>query len=154
QPAFTVFGPLPRVVAAVLPSSRSVQVPTAATAFGTIVNGDQLKAALVCQISPITSVPGATFSFQTTNPATNQLVGLKGTPVSITAGAFQPFVIAVTPTLPFGPTDVQFNFACAGAQAPITVGLNTLLFSAAATPVPDIVPPPPTRATYDPSHTP
>jgi hypothetical protein len=37
-------------------------------------------------------------------------------------------------------TDVQFNYSCTNAgSAPNFVGLNTLLFSASATPVPDIV---------------
>src|SRR5262249_55516993 len=31
------------------------------------------------------------------------------------------------------------NFACGGTQAPIASGINTLLFTASATPVPDIV---------------
>jgi hypothetical protein len=38
------------------------------------------------------------------------------------------------------PTDVQFSFDCANSSpAPINTGLNTLLLSASATPVPDIV---------------
>ena len=52
----------------------------------------------------------------------------------------QSFVIALTPTSPFAPTDVQFSFACANSHpAPINVGLNTWLLSASVTPVPDIV---------------
>ena len=46
----------------------------------------------------------------------------------------------MTPTAPFPPTEVQFSFSCANSDpAPINVGLNTLLLSASATPVPDIV---------------
>src|SRR5262245_16582450 len=56
--------------ASVLPSSRSVQVGFPASAFATIINAGTSPAIGVC-ISPITSIP-AEFSFQTTNPSTNQ----------------------------------------------------------------------------------
>jgi hypothetical protein len=135
----TIAGSTPEVVAAMLPISRSVRVPTPATVFGSLINADTAKPAIVCGISPITDVPGATFSFQTTDPATNEPVGTKSTPVSIPPGGTQPFVITMAPTLPFPPTEVQFGFACAGTQAPIMPGLNTLLLSASTSPVPDIV---------------
>jgi hypothetical protein len=66
-------------------------------------------------------------------------------PVDIPAGSppnfrSQPFVIALTPSAPFAPTFVAFSFACQNvAQAIPIVGLNTLLLSASASPVPDIV---------------
>jgi hypothetical protein len=126
------------LAAAVLPSSRSVQVGTAATAFATIINAGSSTAA-ECGISPVTSVP-ATFSYQTTDPATNQVTGSPNTPVDITAGAAQSFIISLTPTGNIAPTDVQFSFDCDNSNpAPINTGLNTLLLSASSTPVPDIV---------------
>jgi hypothetical protein len=126
------------VVAALLPSSRSVQVGNPATAFATIINPGQAMAT-VCSIEPITSVL-ASFVYQTTDPVTNQVTGFPNTPANIAAGAAQSFVFAITPTAPFAPTDVQFSFDCANSDpAPINVGLNTLLLSASATPVPDIV---------------
>ena len=126
------------VVAAVLPSSRSVQVGTPATAFATIINAGQ-ETATGCGISPISTIP-ATLSFQTTDPATNQVTGTPNTPVDIPAGAAQSFVFALTPTAPMAPTDVQLSFDCANTDpAPINTGLNTLLLSASTTPVPDIV---------------
>jgi hypothetical protein len=126
------------VVAAVLPGSRSVQVGTPATAFATVINtGPEIAAG--CSIAPLTSIP-ATFVYQTTNPANNRVTGFPNTPAKIAAGAAQSFVFAVTPTAPFAPTDVQFSFDCANCDpAPINTGLNTLLLSASATPVPDIV---------------
>jgi CSLREA domain-containing protein len=126
------------VVAALLPSSRSVQVGTPATAFATIINTGQGIAA-DCSIAPLTSVP-ASFVYQTTNPANNQVTGFPNTPVNIAAGAAQSFVFAITPSAPIAPTDVQFSFTCANTElAPINIGLNTLLLSASDIPVPDIV---------------
>ena len=126
------------VVAAVLPSSRSVQVDTPAAAFATVINAGQAMAT-GCSIATLTSVP-ATFVYQTTDPATNQVTGFPNTPVDIAAGAAQSFVFAITPTAPIASTDVQFSFDCTDTDpAPINVGLNTLLLSASDTPVPDIV---------------
>jgi hypothetical protein len=124
--------------AAVLPSSRSVQVGSPATAFATIINTDS-NMATNCTISPITNVPAA-LTYQTTDPATNQLTGSQNTPLDISPGAAQSFIFALTPTAPMAPTDVQLSFDCANTDpAPIISGLNTLLFSASATPTPDIM---------------
>jgi hypothetical protein len=126
------------IVAAVLPSSRSVQVGATATAFATIINTGSVSAT-GCGLSPLTSLP-ATFTYQTTDPATNQVTGAPNTPVNIAAGAAQSYVFALTPSAPVAPTDVQFSFDCANTDpAPINIGLNTLLFSASVIPVPDIV---------------
>jgi hypothetical protein len=82
----------------------------------------------------------ANFHYQTTNPNANQITGTADTPIDITSGGFQSFVIAFIPTQAFAPTDLQFSFDCTNTDpAPINVGLNTLLLSASATPVPDIV---------------
>jgi hypothetical protein len=114
-----------------------VQVGNTATAFATIINSG--AAASGCAIAPVTSVP-ASFVYQTTDPATNGLTGSPNTPVSIPAGAAQSFVIALTPNAPVVPTEVALGFDCAGANAARSnTGLNTLLYSASVTPVPDIV---------------
>ena len=126
------------LVAAVLPSSRSVQVGTTATAFATIINAGSVMAT-ACGLSLLTSLP-VTFAYQTTDPATNQVTGSPNTPVNIAAGAAQSYVFALSPSAPVAPTDVQLSFDCTNTQpAPINTGLNTLLLSASATPVPDIV---------------
>ena len=127
------------IVSAVLPSSRSVQVGTTATAFATIINAG-LVTATACEISLLTSLP-ATFMYQTTDPATNQVTGTPNTPVNIAAGAAQSYVFALTPSLPgVASTDVQLGFDCTNTDpAPINTGLNTLLFSASTAPVPDVV---------------
>lgn len=75
------------IAAAVLPSSRSVQVGTFATAFATIINVGSVTATR-CGISLVTAIP-ATFSFQTTNPLTNQAIGFPNMPVDIPPGAAQ-----------------------------------------------------------------
>ena len=126
-----------QIVAAVLPSSRSVAVGGTATAFATILNAGS-TAATNCSISPSTSVP-ATFVYQTTNPTTNAVTGQPNTPVNIAAGGSQTFLIAFTPTATFGAIDVALNFACANTDpAPSLSGLNTLLLSASSG-APDIV---------------
>jgi streptogramin lyase len=127
------------LVAAVLPLSRSVEVGgTPATAFATIINSGPGNAS-ICSIAPTAPVP-ASFAFQTTNPATNALTGTPNTPVNITAGQSQSFVIAFTPTAAFGPATIDFTFGCSNATpAAQIVGVNTLDLSASTTPVPDIV---------------
>ena len=68
------------------------------------------------------------------------MTGTPNTPADIPAGQAQTYVIALTPTAPFGPTDVAFAFAGTNTAPVATlVGINTLLLSASATPVPDIV---------------
>jgi hypothetical protein len=126
------------LVSAVLPSSRSVLVGETATAFMTVANAGPGKAT-GCGIALASAIP-ATFSFQTTDAATNTVTGSPNTPVDLAAGASQSFVIAITPTAPFAPTEVQFTIGCADAPPPPTItGVNTLLLSASTTPVPDII---------------
>ena len=129
----------PTLVASVLPASRSVQVgPGKATAFVTIINSGSQNGTS-CSIAP-TTVVDASFLYQTTDPATNALTGSPDTPVDIAGNGSQSFVIALTPNSPFGPTDMVFDFDCANSDpAPLFPGINTLLLSASATPVPDII---------------
>jgi probable HAF family extracellular repeat protein len=125
-------------LAAALPASRSIMVGGTATAFATIINPStsQLNG---CFITPVTPLP-ATFTYQTTDPATNALTGMPNTPVSIPAGGAQSFVFALTATAPVPPTQITLGFECAlAAPAPVQVGLDTLLLSVSAAPVPDIV---------------
>ena len=127
------------LVSAVLPSSRSVQVGTTATAFATILNLG-LGVGLNCTIAPAGSFAGS-FSYQTTNSLTNATTGSPNTPVIIEPGqGGQSFVIALTPSSAIAAGDIQLSFACLnGAPAHSYSGLNTLYFSAAATATPDVV---------------
>jgi hypothetical protein len=130
--------PASPLLASVLPASRSVQVGNTATAFAAIINTGSTTAP-GCAVAPSSSVP-ASFAYQTTDPATNALTGSPNIPVDIAAGGLQTFVIALTPSAAFGPANLPFSFACANvAPAPVQIGLNTLLLSASAAPVPDIV---------------
>jgi len=133
--------PLPAataLVAAVLPSSRSVQMGTPATAFATIINAGTT---LACgaNISFASGIP-ASFKFNATSCATNAVTGGDNVPVNIPPGGSACFVISIVPTNAFPPTEVAFNFA--GSNAPPAaslVAINTLLMSASVAPVPDIV---------------
>jgi len=126
------------LVAAVLPSSRSVPVGVPATAFATIINlGSTI--ATNCGITVISNIP-AIGLFQTTNPLTNELIGTANTSVNIPVGAAQSFFVRLTPIQLFAPTDVHMSFGCTNTDpAPIATGLNTLLLSSSVTPVLDIV---------------
>jgi hypothetical protein len=130
---------IPHLTAAVLPESRSVEVGNTATVFATIID-DGAANASGCGIAPLTSIP-ATFFYQTTNPSTNALTGTPNTAANIAQGASQSYVIALTPTAAFAPTNVYFAFTCANVFGPAQwyVGINTLNLSASTTPVPDIV---------------
>ena len=126
------------VIAATLPGSRSVQVGATASAFATVLNTGSVTAN-GCRISPRTGVP-ATFSYQTTDSATNELTGAPNTPADIAAGGFQTFLFSFVPTAAIPSTDVALDFQCGNASAaPVTPGVNTLLLSADTDPVADVV---------------
>lgn len=126
------------IVSATLPSSRSVQVGTSATAFATVINTGPVTAT-GCRISPRTDVP-ADFSYQATDPVTNGLVGMPDTPVDIALNVAQTFVFSFTPTEAFPATDVELDFQCINAAAAATTtNVNTLLLTANAAPEADVV---------------
>jgi len=119
-------------------TDSSVQVGAAATTFATLDNFGAATGS-ACRVAPQTSVPES-FFFQTTDPLTNMPTGVPNAPIDIGAGQSQSFVLGLTPSAAFAPTDVAFNFSCANAAAaPSLVGVNTLNLSASTTPVPDIV---------------
>ena len=129
---------LTSVVAATLPGVRSVQVGDIASAFATIINTGTVTAS-GCAIEPATTVP-ADFSYQETDPGTNELVGSANTPVNIASMGSQSFLITFTPTAAFDATDIELDFECVNAPAaPVFSGLNTVLLVADDDPVPDVV---------------
>jgi virginiamycin B lyase len=126
------------ILASVLPSSRSVTVGTTATAFATMINNSG-AARSNCGITPLSPVPPG-FIYQTTNSATNSVTGSPNTAVSLAPGASQSFYFGVTTSTAFVPTNVVLAFRCDSVDPAVPVaGLNTLLLSASATPVPDII---------------
>jgi hypothetical protein len=132
-------GLIPPLVAAVLPSSRSIQVASTATVFASIINPSSVTAE-ACSIGLATSVPGI-FLYQTTDPSTNQLIGTPNTPVDIPGGATQSFLIALTPTTTTSGVDVAFKFSCSNTATDVLtiVGVNTLLLVVSNSSVPDII---------------
>lgn len=126
------------VVASVLPNSRSVQVDTAATLFATVLNAGA-EAGTNCRIEADPAISGS-FSYQSTDPATNEPIGAANTPVTIGAGGFQTFVVTLTPDATIAPREVALGFLCDNASpAGSIVGVNTFTFSASNPPVPDVV---------------
>lgn len=123
--------------AATLPSSRSIQVGSTATAFATILNSG--AAATGCGIAPITSTP-ATFTFQTTDSSTNALSGSANTRVPIAANGSQSYVVAYAATGAMTTTDVRMDYGCSGVTSAIPiVGINTLKLTFSSSPVPDMI---------------
>jgi hypothetical protein len=124
--------------AATLPASRSIQVGSTATAFATILNNAGV-AATGCGIVPATLIP-ADFLFQTTDPTTNALTGTSNKNVSIPAGMSQSFLIAFTANSPMTSTNVALGFGCVSSDiVPTIVGVNSLLMTFDANPVPDMI---------------
>lgn len=125
------------IVAAVLPSSRSVEIGDIAGAFATTINLTD-RPATECSIAALSRV-GAGFVYQTTD-ADNLLIGTPNTPVDIEPNGLQTFAFGLTTTRSFDPIDVRLSFDCTNTNpAQIVPGLNTLLLSASETPVPDMV---------------
>jgi hypothetical protein len=126
------------LVAAVLPSSRAVQVGQTATAFATILATGS-GTATGCSIAPINAPPGTAFSFQQTDGA-NVPIGAPNTPADIRADGAQSFVFSLTPGSSFLAMELHFSFACSNApSAPDTPGVNTLVLTSSSDPTPDVV---------------
>lgn len=126
------------VVASTLPAVRSVQVGNIASAFATVINTGPVTAS-GCRIEPATMV-AANFSYQTTDPGTNELVGTPDTTTDIASNGAQTFFFSFVPTAAFTATDIALDFVCDNAPAaPVFSGLNTLVLSADDNPVPDVV---------------
>lgn len=126
------------LASAVLPTSRSGQVGTTLSAFVSVINGGNVTA-VDCSLALDTPLPVA-FGYQRTEPSTNTVIGLPNTPSDIAPRAVQTYLITAEVLGEFAPTDTRFRYSCANAAnvAPLE-GLNTLLLSGSATPVPDVV---------------
>lgn len=142
----------PRVVSSVLPTTRTVQNGTPATAFVTIINpaagGTQ---ATGCGLRLGGATP-AQFSFQTTDPLTNTPTGIPNELAQIGSGNAATFVITINSATTFddntGLTNPSANdernlfieaFCANRRSAEFTLGLNTLTFVSSPTPIPDVI---------------
>ncbi len=125
------------LVAAVLPSSRSIEVGTGASVFATVVNSGNTDAQ-ACTITPIDFFEGS-FSYQETNPATNAPIGAVSPTVAIASGALKTFVLNFTSTAALQSRDQRFAFSCDGATARPIRGVNTLSLLASTVPTADII---------------
>ena len=130
--------PNQRLLTAMLPTSRFVTRGEAVTAFMTVFNPNTIVAE-ECKIQHH-GPDRDTFSYQVTDPATNAPVGTANMPVDIPAGAFQTFVISLTPSTDIA--DIVFAPFASCANAPmsaVTEGLNTLSLGADLMGGPDLI---------------
>jgi YVTN family beta-propeller protein len=132
--------PASAVVSSVLPGGRSVQVGATATVFATILNPGA-SALSNCRIVLPTSAPaGMSMTYQTTDPATNNLTGTANAPVTIAANGSQSFALAFQATAAALDPLQPLLFVCNGTNyAPIFLGVNTIDLQFSATPVPDVI---------------
>jgi len=127
-----------QLFAALLPISRSTQVGVPVSAFATLINTSPTSA-LSCSILPPDGL-AADFQYQTTDSATNAVTRSVNTPVGISPGGVQSFVIVLTATQPVVPTELELIFECTNSEAAgIIRGVNTFQFSASNSPVPDVI---------------
>ena len=127
-----------QVFASVLPSSRSGLVGQTVTAAAAMVNGGATLAT-GCRVDPPAGL-AAGFAFRPTDPVNNAPIGIPNQVMDVGAGAVQTFVLSITPSAEMPPTDLNFSFSCTNALPATSIsGVNTLLFSASSTPVPDMV---------------
>ncbi|MEE2525010.1 hypothetical protein V0U79_01430 [Hyphobacterium sp. HN65] len=131
--------PNPRLASAVLPTSRYVATNTAATAFMTVINPGSVDGTncIIEHHGPYRN----SFSYQTTDPATNGLTGSPDTPVNIPAGGYQTFLVSLTPgdditsTVRFAPYASCDNIP----MALVSPGLNTIDLGADTAGGPDLI---------------
>ena len=131
----------PALESSVLPGARSVQLGNPATIFATMINTGA-TALDTCSIALSAAAPsGLTLSYQTTNPATNALIGTPNTPVTLAgANGSQSFLIALQGTSAFSITNMPLTFACDGSPAAVSIpGVNTLDLMMSTAPVVDII---------------
>jgi hypothetical protein len=125
------------VVAAVLPSARSVMVGALATGFGTLINTSS-STLVTCGMAIPSGVPVA-FQF-TAADAANHFTAPPDVAVVVPPGAVQNFIFAIIPSAPINSQDIPLIFDCAGTTPAVNIsGLNTFLLSASTEPAPDMV---------------
>ena len=125
------------IFAAVSPNARTTTIGNAVTAFATILNAGA-NTATSCSISLPAGVL-ADFLYQATDPATNTPAGSPNAPVDIPAAQAQTFYFSITPTAPLS-QEIPLVFGCTNTSpATVVAGLTTLLITAGASPIPDLL---------------
>jgi hypothetical protein len=132
-------GALP-LLASVLPGSRSVELGNPLSIFATVINNSS-SALENCQIALSVNPPaGLNLMFQTTNPATNTLIGTVNTPVTIPANGSQSFVLDIADTQAVTVPAMPLDFSCNNVPpAASLVGVDTVDVTLSDTPIADIV---------------
>ena len=136
------FTPTP-LVASILPGSRSIELgPTAtATVFGTMINLTNAPLGECGVELPVTAL--GTMTFQTTDPATNALIGTPNTPVTIPANdGVQTFLLAFSGNFvqPETETGLAPRFFCQNVTPAATVpGVDTVDLVFSSTPIADVI---------------
>ena len=127
-----------RLNSAVLPSGRSVQVAMPASAFLTVVNAasgdDTTGCALVLE-----GITGGSFEYFATD-ADNEPVGDANPVFDLAAGNAASFVFSYSRNQAADPVDIYPVVNCGNGSSARIRGVNSFVFSASATPVPDIIP--------------
>ena len=139
-PLVTAFESTTPLASALLPASRSARVGEVVTVFASLINTEVQFDAVGCRVGLASDIP-ASLDYHQTDPATNATVGPQNTPADIAAGGgVQTFVIGITPTAAFDPSDIRLSYDCANSiPARSFVGVNTLSLSASDEPVADVV---------------
>ncbi|MEI9982065.1 MAG: hypothetical protein WDN69_01900 [Aliidongia sp.] len=132
------------LVAAVLPSGRSVETGTTATVFATMINSGSASLS-GCAIGIAGSAAaiqgGLTLTYQTTDPTTNAPTGTPNTPATIAGqGGAQTFVLSFADANPLAEQTLPLDFDCSGVEsAALVTGVNTIDLGFSSTPVPDVI---------------
>ncbi|WP_421791700.1 Ig-like domain-containing protein [Hyphobacterium sp.] len=127
-----------RLRSSVLPTSRFVATNTAATAFMTVINPNNV-AGTNCIIEHHGPYRNS-FTFQRTDPGTNATVGNPNEAVTIPAGGIQTFVVSLTPGADLAGVRFAPYASCDNVpMAAVDPGLNTLDLGADAAGGPDLI---------------
>lgn len=128
------------LLASVLPGSRSVQLGNPLSIFATVINTGS-SALQNCQVALSGNPPaGLKLTFQTTNPATNALIGTANTPVTIPANGSQSFVLDIADTQGVTVPAMPLDFSCNNAApAASIIGVDTVDVTFSDTAIADIV---------------
>ncbi len=123
------------------PSSRSLQVSEQGSVFVTALNPTAQAFTNCTATLDGMTVDSGNFSYQRTDPATNQVVGNVNDRFDIPAGGMQTWIQFLQPAMTHAPQEVQVDMVCdgfSGQQAP-TVGVDTFAFSVSTSRPLDVV---------------